>query len=59
MRELPFETYQRITGQKWPGGRSLIVRLLLRLFWISEQPGSAEANLRLQSCLLASTKVTA
>lgn len=49
--ELPFETYERVTSSKWPGGKSPLVRLLLRLFWIYEEPGTAQANLRLQQCL--------
>ena len=49
MRELPFETYERVTGTKWPGGKSKIVRLFLSLLSITACPGSAEANLQLQS----------
>jgi hypothetical protein len=49
--ELPFETWERVTETKWPGGRRPIVRAFLHLFFIFETPGSAEANLRLQRCL--------
>jgi hypothetical protein len=52
MRELPFETYERLTGFKWPGGKSKTVRMLLKLFRISSKPGSLEANLALQRFLL-------
>jgi hypothetical protein len=48
MRELPFETYERVTGQKWPGGKSSLIRLMLRLAGIYAAPGTAEANLQLQ-----------
>ena len=53
MSELPpYQTYERITGQKWPGGRSKVIGLFLKLFWINEKPGSKEANLRLQENLI-------
>jgi hypothetical protein len=50
-QELPFQTYERVTEQKWPGGRSRMVRLLLDLFGIHEIPGTAAANLQLQRAL--------
>lgn len=53
MKELPFQTYKRVTGCKWPGGKSDLVRLLLHAFHIHHEPGSAEANLELQAQLLA------
>jgi len=46
--ELPFETYERVTGQKWPGGRSKEIVALLRIFRVAHEPGTAEANLELQ-----------
>lgn len=46
--ELPFQTYERVTGQRWPGGKSKIVRAFLRAFHIHFAAGSAEANLKLQ-----------
>jgi hypothetical protein len=52
MTELPFQTYERVTGQRWPGGKSKIVRLFLSLLSIREAPGSAKANLELQSQFL-------
>ena len=51
MKELPFETYQRVMGCSWPGGRSRIICLLLKLFWILDSPGTASANLALQERL--------
>jgi len=29
--ELPLQTYERVTGQKWPGGKSPMVRLMLAI----------------------------
>ena len=52
MNELPFQTYERLTGERWPGGRSDHVVLLLKLFKIKEAPGSNEANQKLQHALL-------
>jgi hypothetical protein len=49
--ELPFETYERVTGQKWPGGKTKLIRLLLRLLYIDDEPGTAAANLELQAKL--------
>jgi len=49
--ELPLQTYERVTGQKWPGGKSPMVRLMLAIFKIDEDPGSAAANLKLQASL--------
>ena len=51
--ELPFETYQRLTGQKWTGGSSDPVRALLQELGVSAQPGSSEANMGLQKALMA------
>ena len=51
--ELPFETYQRLTGQKWTGGSSDPVRALLQELGVSAQPGSSEANMGLQRALMA------
>jgi hypothetical protein len=48
MKELPFQTFERITGLKWPGGRSRIVCVMLRIAGIESKPGSASANKQLQ-----------
>jgi hypothetical protein len=55
--ELPFQTYERITGERWPGGKSPLVRRLLTSFGIGWAPGSAEANVVLQYCLLHANPV--
>jgi hypothetical protein len=52
MDELPFETYERILHQSWPGGTSERVVNLLHTYGIKYQPGSAEANLALQAELI-------
>jgi len=51
--EMPFETFERVAGEPWPGGRSEKVLLLLRIFRIEDAPGTAAANRRLQSYLLS------
>lgn len=51
-KETPAETWQRITGQQWPGGRSGAVLALLNIFGITAEPGSAAANMWLQQVLL-------
>jgi len=51
MQELPFQTYQRVTGKKWTGGASPEVVSKLKEFGITSAPGSAEANLALQKQL--------
>lgn len=48
MKELPFETYERLMGKDWPGGSASPVLVLLWEFGIEYKPGSAEANLALQ-----------
>ncbi len=50
--ELPFETYQRLTGNRWTGGGSNAVRGLLSELGIQEKAGSSAANLALQKALL-------
>jgi hypothetical protein len=49
LKELPFETLERVTGHKWEGGKGTLIRLMLKLAGIKAAPGSAEANLQLQS----------
>lgn len=49
--ETPADTYERVTGMPWPGGMDPAVTVLLRLFRITEKPGSLEANLQLQRVL--------
>lgn len=52
MADLPFQTYKKVTGQDWPGGKSKMVLFLLSVFEIGHEPGSAEANLELQRNLI-------
>jgi hypothetical protein len=51
MKELPFQTFERVTHQVWPGGKSALVVSMLKLAGIDAEPGSAQANLQLQSKL--------
>lgn len=51
-QELPYQTYERLTGQKWTGGMSPQVLELMNNFGIDAEPGSAEANMMLQKILL-------
>lgn len=50
--ELPFQTYERVYGLKWPGGKSETITVLLRTLGVTDPPGSEEANLRMQEILL-------
>ncbi len=49
--ELPFQTYERVTGQKW--GTPEQMAPILTGHGITAAPGSAEANLALQQKLIA------
>jgi hypothetical protein len=50
--EKVYQTWERVTQMKWPGGKHPLVFLFLKLFYVTERPGSAGANLRLQECLM-------
>lgn len=52
--ELPYQTYERITGQKWTGGSSAQVQDAYKQYGVTGTPGSATANLALQKAMLAS-----
>ena len=52
MSELPFQTFQRLTGQKWTGGSSAPILAMLRELGITGPAGSAETNTALQEALL-------
>jgi len=52
MTELPFETWERIMHEPWPGGTSDRIVKLLNAYGIIYEPGSEEANLQLQDCLI-------
>ncbi len=51
--ETPAQTYQRIFGKPWPGGTSTEIKNMLKALGITAAPGSASANLALQSKLLS------
>ena len=46
--ELPYETYERITGKKWTGGQSAAVKSWLDKLGIKAPAGSEQANNELQ-----------
>lgn len=50
--ELPYQTYERLTGQKWTGGRSKSIQDILSRLGITAMPGSPEANMALQKALM-------
>ncbi len=50
--ELPYQTYERITGKKWTGGASPEIQSLYKQYNITAPAGSAEANLALQKALV-------
>lgn len=52
--ELPYQTYERITGKKWGSDPAAY-----KTYGVSAPAGSASANLQLQSKLLASEQSTA
>lgn len=52
MRELPYQTYERVTGKKWLGGNNPQVISELQRFGIAAPPGTSQANLALQTALL-------
>ena len=49
--ELPYQTYERITGKKWTGGNSPDVQSAYSKYGITAPAGSADANLALQKAL--------
>lgn len=48
MKELPFETYERVFCEPWPGGRSNKIKMFLSRYGIPYRAGTAAANLELQ-----------
>ena len=57
--ELPYQTFQRLTGKQWTGpGGGEEVASMLRHFGIVEPQGSAAANLALQKALIDNSKLT-
>ena len=56
-RELPFETFQRLTGMDWGvGKKSGEIERMMELLGIVGKPGSAEANLALQKALMENSQ---
>ena len=56
-QELPFETFQRLTGMGWgEGKKSGELARMMEMLGITSKPGSAEANLALQKALMANSK---
>lgn len=51
--ELPYETYERLTGKKWTSGKSADVTSLLNQYGIKAPAGSEQANNELQRALKA------
>ncbi len=49
--ELPYQTYERVTGKKWTGGNSADVQNAYKQYGITAPAGSAEGNLALQKAL--------
>jgi hypothetical protein len=50
--ELPYQTFERVTRLSWRGGVKPEVVVLLNLFRITDTPGTAAANLKLQKALV-------
>lgn len=50
--DLPYQTYEKVTGKKWTGGTSSEVISQYQKYGIKDAPGSANANLALQKALL-------
>jgi len=54
--ELPYQTFERVTGKKWTGGNSADVQSAYQQYGITAPAGSAEANLALQKALQGGIK---
>jgi len=52
MNELPYQTYERVTGKKWTGGNSADIQSAYKQYGITAPAASPEANLALQKALL-------
>ena len=51
-KELPYQTYERLTGNRWTGGGSESVQELMRLLGVSGPARAASTNLSLQQAML-------
>lgn len=49
--ELPYQTFERVTGKKWTGGNSADVQNAYKQYGITAPAGSSEGNLALQKAL--------
>lgn len=54
--ELPYQTFERVTGKKWTGGNSPDVQSAYKQYGITAPAGSAEGNLALQKALMGGTQ---
>lgn len=50
--ELPYQTYERLTGNTWTGGNTAPILSAYKQYGITNAPGSASANLALQAALI-------
>lgn len=50
--ELPFQTFARVFGRRWPGGTSAEIRGYLKALGITAPAGSAAANVAFQRALI-------
>ena len=51
--ELPYQTFEKFTGNKWSGGASPEVMAMLEEMGIQGQAGSADTNLALQKAMMS------
>ena len=51
--ELPYQTFEKFTGNKWSGGASPEVMALLEELGVQGQAGSADTNLALQKAMMS------
>ena len=51
--ELPYQTYERLTGQHWTGGNSEQIQDMLSRLGVEGPGGAASTNLALQKALIA------
>lgn len=51
--DLPYQTYEKVTGKKWTGGNSPEVLSMYQKYDIKDAPASVEANTALQKAMLA------
>lgn len=54
--ELPYQTFERVTGKKWTGGNSPDVQSAYKQYGITAPAGSSAGNLALQKALMGGTQ---